>query len=128
MDAASKRRTLTRVRNFCLALPEVTERMSHGSPAWFVRRAPQFATLLDNHHDDGVFGLWCAAPDGAQRLLVEADPEHFFIPPYVGHRGWLGVHLDRSLPWAEVETVLERAYLAVAPSRLAAELQARHSH
>ncbi|HEX9991455.1 MAG TPA: MmcQ/YjbR family DNA-binding protein [Acidimicrobiales bacterium] len=111
---------LARVRRICLALPEATERPSHGSPAFFVRGRTTFAMFLDDHHGDGRLALWCPAPPGAQAELVEAEPDRFFVPPYVGHRGWVGLRLDRSLDWAEVEAVLRDAYRTVAPKRLAA--------
>jgi hypothetical protein len=66
--------------------------------------------VMNNHHGDGRFALWCAAPDGLQQALVDGDPERFFVPPYVGPRGWVGVRLDRGLPWDEVEGILEDAY------------------
>ena len=74
--------------------------------------------VLSNHHGDGRFAIWCAAPDGMQRLLVESEPERFFVPPYVGHRGWLGVRLDRRLDWDELAGIVEDAYAEVAPPRL----------
>jgi len=74
--------------------------------------------VLSDHHSDGRFAVWCAAPDGMQKLLVEADPERFFVPPYVGHRGWLGVRLDRRLDWDELAGIVEDAYAEVAPPRL----------
>ncbi len=116
---------LERVRGLCLALPETSERPSHGSPAWFVRGKRCFVMYLDDHHGDGRLALWCAAPEGMQRALVDGAPEHYFVPPYVGHRGWLGVHLDRALGWEEIAGVVEDAWLTVAPKRLAAELAAR---
>jgi hypothetical protein len=112
-----------RVRRLCLALPETSERPSHGSPTFFVRERAAFVTVLDNHHDDGIFGLWTAAPPGNQELLVEADPERFFRPPYVGHRGWLGVRLDRRVDWDEVAGIVEDAWATVAPKRLLASLR-----
>ena len=84
-----------RVRAVSLALPETSERPSHGAPSFFVREKRCFAMVLDDHHGDGIFGLWVAAPPGNQELLVAADPARFFRPPYVGHRGWLGVRLAR---------------------------------
>ncbi len=107
------------IRARCLALPDVGERLSHGSPAFF-RGPRQFATVLDNHHGDGRFALWCAAPPLAQPALVEADPERFFVPPYVGHRGWLGVRLDRGLDFEELERILAAAHAQVAPRARAA--------
>ena len=115
---------LPRLRELCLALPEATERMSHGEPTWFVRDKKTFVTYADRHHDDRL-AFWCAAPDGAQRTLVESDPERFFVPPYVGHRGWLGVRLDVVVDWDEIAEIVEDAYRAVAPKKLVAELDAQ---
>jgi hypothetical protein len=109
---------LERVRAACLALPEVVERPSHGSPAWFVRGKKTFVMYLDDHHGDGRLALWCAAPEGAQAGLVAGAPEHYFVPPYVGHRGWIGVRLDRDLEWDAIAGAIEEAYIAVAPQRL----------
>jgi hypothetical protein len=109
---------LERLRAICLALPETSERLSHGAPTWFVRDKRSFVMLLDDHHGDGRFAIWCAAPAGDQQLLVAADAERFFVPPYVGHRGWLGVRLDRGLDWEELAGIVEDAYCTVAPKRL----------
>jgi hypothetical protein len=115
-----------RLRRLCLALPETTERVSHGEPTWFVRDKKAFVTLADHHHDDR-FGFWCAAPPGAQQALVAADPQRFFRPPYVGHRGWLGVYLDVPVDWAEIAEIVTDAYRAVAPKRLLAQLEAQQN-
>jgi hypothetical protein len=105
------------VRSICLALPEVTERQSHGSPAFFVKK--QFVMLWPAGHHDHVFPhLWCAAPPGAQDVLVGGAPERIFRPPYVGHRGWLGVHLDGHVQWDEIADLCEDAYRTVAPATL----------
>jgi len=117
-DARERKRTLERVRRICLALPEVSERLSHGAPTFFVRGKRAFVMVLTNHHGDGRFAIWCAAPDGLQAMLVEADPERFFVPPYVGHRGWLGVRLDRALDWDELTGIVEDAFADVAPRAL----------
>jgi hypothetical protein len=93
---------LGRLRTLCLALPETSERLSHGAPSFFVREKKCFLMLLDDHHGDGIFGIWCAAPPGNQELLVQADPARFFRPPYVGHRGWLGVCLNDGVDWDEL--------------------------
>jgi hypothetical protein len=111
------------LRAICMALPEATERLSHGSPTWFVRGKKTFVTYVDDHHGDGILGFWCAAPAGAQEDLVRAEPERFFRPPYVGHRGWLGVRLDRSPDWDEVTAIIEDAYRQVAPKSLVAQLR-----
>jgi hypothetical protein len=120
VSAAERERTLSRIRRICLALPETSERLSHGAPAFFVRGKRAFVMVLANHHGDGRFAIWCAAPDGMQRSLVEADPERFFVPPYVGHRGWLGVRLDRGLDWDELAGICEDAWAEIAPPRLVA--------
>ena len=111
-------RVLAKLREICLAFPETSERLSHGAPTFFVREKRSFLMVLTNHHGDGRFAIWCAAPDGIQKMLVEADPERFFVPPYVGHRGWLGVRLDRGIHWDELTGIAEDAYAEVAPTRL----------
>ena len=110
---------LERARALCLALPETSERLSHGAPAFFVRDKRCFVMYLDAHHGDGRLALWCAAPLGAQDELVETAPDRYFVPPYVGHRGWIGLRLDRGAEPDELAAVVEDAYLAVAPARLA---------
>ncbi|MFO7190805.1 MULTISPECIES: MmcQ/YjbR family DNA-binding protein [Thermocrispum] len=112
---------LPRLRALCLALPETTERVSHGEPAWFVRDRKMFVTYADHHHDDRL-GFWCAAPPGAQEALVGSDPQRFFRPPYVGHRGWLGVYLDVPQDWDEIAEIVRDAYRCVAPEKLLAQL------
>jgi hypothetical protein len=112
-----------RVREICLALPEVTERLSHGAPAFYVRK--QFVMLWpEGHHDHQFPHLWCAAPDGAQEALLTADPARFFRPPYVGGRGWLGVRLDGDVDWDEVAALCEDAFRRVAPKGAVAKLDA----
>jgi hypothetical protein len=117
---------LVRLRQLCLALPETTERLSHGEPTWFVRGKETFVMYANHHHDDRL-AFWCAAPPGAQDVLVPADPERFFIPPYVGHRGWLGVRLDVEVDWEEIADLVADAYRRVAPMRLQTELDAKTS-
>jgi hypothetical protein len=111
-----------RVRAICLALPEVTERLSHGEPTWFVRDKKTFVMSANNHHGDGRVAIWCAAPAGAQEALIAEEPDRFFRPPYVGHRGWLGVRLDRAPDWDEIAAIVEDAYRCVAPKSLVAQL------
>jgi len=116
---------LDRLRALCLALPEVSERLSHGEPSWFVRGRKQFVTLADHHHDDR-FAFWCAAPPGAQEALVGSEPRRYFRPPYVGHRGWLGVYLDiDDIDWDELAEIITDAFKTVAPAKLAAALPER---
>ena len=115
MDQAAAQ---ARIRKLCLGLPETSERLSHGAPTFFVRGKRAFVMVLNDHHGDGRFAIWCAAPDGMQKLLVESEPERFFVPPYVGHRGWLGVRLDRLVDWDELAGIVEDAYGEVAPPKL----------
>ncbi len=117
---------LDRLRRLCLALPAASERLSHGEPTWFVEGKRTFVMFADHHHDERV-ALWCAAPDGAQEALVAAAPGRFFVPPYVGHRGWLGVWLDVPVDWQEVAELVADAYRTVAPRRLLAEVDARQA-
>jgi hypothetical protein len=106
-----------RVRVICLGLPAVTEKLSHGAPAFFAGK--QFLMLWpEGHHDHRFPHLWCAAPAGAQYDLVTSEPDRFFRPPYVGGRGWLGVRLDREIDWGEMAVICEDAYRTVAPKRL----------
>ena len=113
-----RKKVLERLRGLCLALPETSERPSHGAPSFFVREKRCFLMLLDDHHGDGIFGIWCAAPPGNQELLVAANPERFFRPPYVGHRGWLGVRLNDGVDWDELAGIVEDAFATVAPKKL----------
>jgi hypothetical protein len=120
----SERPELVRLREICMALPEIEERLSHGSPAWFIRGKKTLAMYLDDHHGDGRLAIWCPAPAGVQEAMVREEPERFFRPPYVGPSGWLGVRLDRDPDWDEIAIILEDAYRKVAPKRLAALLDA----
>jgi hypothetical protein len=111
---------LARLRALCVALPEATEKQSHGEPTWFVRKT--FVMFAGRHHDDRV-AFWCAAPPGVQEALVASDSQRFFRPPYVGVRGWVGVYLDvPQVDWDEVAELVADAYRTAAPKRLAARL------
>ena len=115
-------RALEQVRGAALSLPETNERLSHGAPTFFIRDRSSFVMFHDDHHGDGRLAIWCAAPSGVQGLVVDEDPRRFFVPPYVGHRGWLGLRLDLDVDWDEVHAVIEDAYRCVAPKRLLAPL------
>ena len=121
-NPADVERVLSMVRAAALRLPETTERPSHGGPAFFVRDKKCFVMFLDDHHEDGRLAIWCAAPDGAQQEVIETEPDRFFRPPYVGHRGWLGVHLLQ-VDQAELDAVVLDAYRTVAPRKLVTQLQ-----
>lgn len=108
------------VRTICLALPEVTERPSHGVPTWFVRGRTFVTLWAHGHHADEFPHLCCAAAPGVQQELIASDPEKFFRPPYVGVRGWVGVRLDRGPDWTEIAELCQDAYRLIAPRRLSA--------
>lgn len=107
-----------RLRSICLALPEATEKEAWGDPTFRVRDK----IFAMEKRGDGRISLWCKAPPGSQAILVGADSEAFFVPPYVGHKGWIGVRLDRKLDWAEIATLIRRSYRLTAPKKLVAQL------
>jgi hypothetical protein len=113
---AGTRGILKRLRSICRAFPDSSEKLSHGEPAFFVG-GRQFAMFDDHHHGAERVAVWCAAPPGAQEALVARDPERYFRPPYVGHRGWVGVRLDGDVDWDEVAGVLADAVEAVRTAR-----------
>lgn len=117
---------IDRVRNACLGLPEVEERPSHGAPTFFVRGKKSFASIwADGHHDNQFPHLWLATPPGAQQELVDGERESFFVPPYVGGRGWIGVRLDHGIDPDELAELCEDAYRTVAPQTLVRQLDER---
>ena len=118
------RNPLARLRRIISAWPETTERLSHGAPTWWGGKKT-FASFANDHHGDGRVALWCKSTFEQQAELVEADPEIFFVPPYVGPSGWVGVRLDRGVDWDQVASVLEGGYRLVAPKRALAQLDAR---
>ena len=107
---------LDRLRAICLALPEALEQEAWGDPTFRVNGK----IFVMYKTGDGRQSFWCKAPPGSQMVLVGADPETFFVPPYVGHKGWIGMRLDVKPDWDEVETVVRRSYRLTAPKRLAA--------
>jgi hypothetical protein len=113
---------LERVTSVCISFPEVEYDSRTGQHTGFTVRGKTFAWFLVDHHGDGRIALQCKAPPGAQATLVEADPRRYFVPPYVGHRGWVGVDLAASPDWDMVVTLLQDAYRMTAPKRLAARL------
>jgi predicted DNA-binding protein (MmcQ/YjbR family) len=115
---------LNRLRAVCLALPEATERETWGDPTFRVREKI-FAMPKGGVEDRP--SLWCKAPPGVQAVLVGSDAERFFVPPYVGHHGWVGVWLDGELDWEEVADLIEESYRMTAPKRLVALLDARRA-
>jgi len=112
---------LARVRRICLALPETTEKEAWGAPTFRVRDK-LFAMYVNNHHNDGRIALWLKAPPGVQEQLVASAPDLFFVPPYVGPQGWIGLHLNQNDD-ASVTNCVREAYRLVAPKKLLALLQ-----
>ena len=111
-------RTLDRLRAICLVLPEAVEKETWDAPTFRVRDKI-FAMV---HPRDGAPSCWCKAPSGAQEILVTAAPERFFRPPYVGHKGWIGIRLAPEPDWVEMAYLISRSYRMTAPKRLAARI------
>ena len=111
------RTPVARLRAICLALPGTTEKVAWGEPTWRVR-GKLFAQLDDHHHGADRLAVWLAAALGDQEALVKSDATRFFVPPYVGHRGWIGVRIDGRPAWRLVTTLVRDAYVQVAPKRL----------
>ena len=111
-------RLVDRLRKICLALPEANEKPSHGEPTWFAGKGRVFDMLDDHHHGAVHLAVWLPQPLGAQEALIDADPERFFRPPYVGASGWVGVVLDTKPDWGMVASMVRDAYLHVATPKL----------
>jgi hypothetical protein len=109
---------IARARRICMALPEAWEQEAWGEPTWRVRKR-MFAMFADDHHGDGRIALWCNAPVGVQQMLVRAEPDKCFVPPYMGVNGWIGVVLDR-VEDAELRELVVQSYCMVAPRKLQA--------
>jgi hypothetical protein len=114
-----------RVAAICLAFPEAVAESATGQHDAYLVLGKKFAYFLDDHHGDGRVSLCCRAAAGVNTMLVEDRPERFFIPPYMGPRGWAGYYLDvPGVDWDEAEELLRDSWLMAAPKRLAAQLQA----
>jgi predicted DNA-binding protein (MmcQ/YjbR family) len=98
-----------RVRKLCLSLPETFEKLSHGEATFFVKKRT-FVMFSTNHHGDGNYSIVCNAPEGAQEILTVNDHDNFYVPPYVGSAGWIGLRLDRGIAWETVASVVNDAY------------------
>jgi hypothetical protein len=111
-----------RVAETCLALPEAIEETMNQHAAYLVRNK-KFAYYLDDHHGDGRLAVNCRAEPGENEALVAEDPVRFYIPPYVGPRGWVGLYVDLDdVDWDEVAELVADSYRLVAPKRLSALL------
>jgi predicted DNA-binding protein (MmcQ/YjbR family) len=113
--------TLNRLRALCLALPDATEGGGVGNPSFRVRDK----IFAMQHGVAGRPSMWCKAPPGVQTALVGSDPERFFVPPYVGCHGWVGLWLDVEIDWDEVADLVEESYRMTAPKRLSARIEPR---
>jgi hypothetical protein len=114
---------LALVRSICLSLPDTVEKLAWNAPTFRVH-GRQFAMFLNNHHGDGKIALWCAAPPGVQQDLVAADPKHFYVPPYVGVGGWVGMRLDTKLGKGAIAAIIEQAYRMIAEKKKASKRKA----
>lgn len=110
------KQALERVRRICLALPETSEKLSHGEPTFFVHKKV-FVMFANNHHHDGHVAIWLPVPDGFQSSLIEASPAIYFKPPYVGVRGWVGIELA-AIEDKDLQFHIQTAWELVAPKRL----------
>ena len=119
----SNARAIARLRAICMAMPDAVEKLSHGEPTWFAGKGKVFAMLDDHHHGTAHLAVWLPQPLGVQEALIEADPERFFRPPYVGPSGWVGVVLDRRPNWGLVQRLVRDAFLQVATGKLKARLR-----
>jgi hypothetical protein len=126
MTARQTDRALREVRTICMAFPATEERVSHGAPTFFAGGKKTFVMFMDDHHGDGRLAIWCAAPTGVQAALVDEEPDRFFVPPYVGTRGWVGVRLDHDVDWVEVAGIVEDGFRLVATKKLLDQYDAAH--
>ena len=115
-------RIIERLRKICLALPEATEKEAWSEPTWRVK-GKMFAQLDDYHHGSPHCSVWLPSSIEAQEALIAADPERFFRPPYVGHKGWIAVVLDTGPDWEIVAELVRDAYRRIAPAKLAAQIE-----
>jgi hypothetical protein len=109
---------IKRLREVCLALPEAFEKEAWGECTFRVTGGSMFAMTDNNHHGSGHIAVWVKAPAMVQEILVNADAKRFFVPPYMGPKGWVGVRLDYKVNWDEVAGILKDGYLMSAPKRL----------
>jgi hypothetical protein len=122
--SAQDRKQVDRLRKICMGFPDASERLSHGEPCWFAGKGKSFAMLDNHHHGAEHLAVWLPVPPGAQQTLVDIDPGTFFVPPYVGGKGWVGVVLDQKPDWDQVADLVRQAFLNVAGKRLQQRLLA----
>jgi predicted DNA-binding protein (MmcQ/YjbR family) len=106
---------IRKLREICLALPDTFEKEAWGECTFRVRGGSMFAMTDNNHHGSGHIAVWLKAPSMVQEIMVRSDPERFFIPPYVGKKGWLGVLIDAAPAWDEIAGMLKDAHALSSP-------------
>lgn len=126
MSASKKQDArLVRFSEICLALPDAV-RTDMGDHAQFSVRKKTFAYLLNNHHGDGIVGINCRVLPGDNARLVASHPDRYYMPAYIGARGWVGLRIDlESIDWEEVVELTAGSYILVAPKTLAAIVRKR---
>ena len=107
--------SIARLRAICLELPEATEKEAWGDPTFRVRDK----IFAMHKSGDGRSSVWCKAGPGAQDVLVGGDPVRFFVPPYLGHKGWIGIRLDEDVDWEMVSELIADSFVLIAPKRIA---------
>lgn len=118
-------RPLTKLRKLCLALPDAHEVEAWGEPTFRVKnKIFAMHAAANNHHGDGRESVWVKAAPGNQEIMIRHAPKKFFVPPYVGPSGWVGIYLDKAVEWPEVDELLRDSYRLVAPKKLIARLDA----
>jgi hypothetical protein len=124
---ATEDRRLVRLTKICLALPEVSRELT-GDHAGFKVRKKTFGYFLDNHHGDGIVAVCFKMAPGDNVRLIALDPSRFYLPAYIGPRGWIGLRLDvGKIDWEEVADFVGDSYRLVAPRRLVTLIDARHA-
>jgi hypothetical protein len=116
LSSASAEEHLRRVRRLCAALPQTNEKLSHGEPTFFVG-GKVYVMFANDHHGDGHIAVWIPVPPGLQATLLKTEPSKFFVPPYVGVRGWVGIELDAINDEELAEHICE-AWRLIAPKRV----------
>ena len=114
---------IRRLREICLSLPGVFEKEAWGECTFRVTGGSMFAMTDNNHHNSGHVAVWVKAPAMAQEILVRSDPKRFFIPPYVGRQGWVGVRIDNKVQWDDVAAILKDGHQLSAPSKRRARIR-----
>lgn len=111
---------IQKLRKVCLALGDVVEKEAWGECTFRVVDGSMFAMSDNNHHQSGHVAVWVKAPAMAQEILINSDPQRFFKPPYMGHKGWVGVKLEGKADWDQIAAILKDGYQMSVPSRKSA--------